>query len=145
MIRILLSAPHQILTVVTGYRNRRVLWMSLHWQSFPGGASGKELTCQCRRCKRHGFDPWVGKIPWRRAWQPTPVFSPRESLEQRSLAGYNPWVRKESDMAEATGHALQVTGTQSPSQGLRFISTFSRSSYATLTPPVLVCMRTRRP
>ena len=39
-----------------------------------GGASGKEPTCQCRRRKRWGFDPWVGKIPWRRAWQPTPVF-----------------------------------------------------------------------
>ena len=34
--------------------------------------SGKEFTCQCRRCKRPGFDPWVRKIPWRRAWQPTP-------------------------------------------------------------------------
>ena len=32
---------------------------------FPGGASGKEPTCQCRRCKRSGFDPWVGKVPWR--------------------------------------------------------------------------------
>ena len=36
----------------------------------PGGASGKEHICQCRRCKRHGFSPWIGKIPWRRAWQP---------------------------------------------------------------------------
>ena len=34
---------------------------------FPGGASGKKLACQCRRCKRHGLHPWVGKIPWRRA------------------------------------------------------------------------------
>ena len=41
---------------------------------FVVGTSGKEPTCQCRRCKRHGFDPWVGKIPWRRAWQPTPAF-----------------------------------------------------------------------
>ena len=52
---------------------------------FPGGASGKESTCQCRRHKRHGFDPWVRKIPWRRAWQPTPVFLPGESHGQRSL------------------------------------------------------------
>ena len=37
-------------------------------------ASGKEPTCHCRRQKKHGFDPWIGKIPWRRAWQPTPVF-----------------------------------------------------------------------
>ena len=41
---------------------------------FPGGAGGKELACQCRRCKRPGFSPWVGKIPLSRAWQPTPVF-----------------------------------------------------------------------
>ena len=39
-----------------------------------GGASGKEPVCQCRRCKRHGFDLWVRKIPWRRAWQPTQNF-----------------------------------------------------------------------
>ena len=43
---------------------------------FPGGASGKEPTCQCRGHKIHSFDPWVEKIPWRRAWQPTPVFLP---------------------------------------------------------------------
>ena len=41
---------------------------------FPGGTSGKELTCQCRTHKRRWFDPWVGKIPWRRAWQPILVF-----------------------------------------------------------------------
>ena len=39
---------------------------------------------------RQGFDPWVGKVPWRRAWQPTPVFLPGESHGQRSLAGYGP-------------------------------------------------------
>ena len=42
--------------------------------SLSGGSAGKESTCQCRRCKRHGFDPWVRKIPWRRKWQPVPVF-----------------------------------------------------------------------
>ena len=51
---------------------------------FPGGPSGKELTCQYRRHKRCGFDSWSGKIPWRRAWQPTPVFLPGESHGQRS-------------------------------------------------------------
>ena len=39
-----------------------------------GGASGKESACQCRKCKEHRFDPWVGKTSWRRPWQPTPVF-----------------------------------------------------------------------
>ena len=43
-----------------------------------------------RRLKRYGFDPWVRKIPWRRAWQPTSVFLPGESHGQRSLAGYSP-------------------------------------------------------
>ena len=46
------------------------------------------------------FDPWVGKIPWRRKWQPTPVLLPGESHGQRSLVGYSPWGRKESDRTE---------------------------------------------
>ena len=57
----------------------------------PWWFSGKESTCQCRRGR---FDPWVGKIPLRRKWQPTPVFWPGESHGQRSLAGYRPWGRK---------------------------------------------------
>ena len=44
--------------------------LNLRWRGFPRGASGKEPTCQCRRHKRYRFNPWVGKIPWRRAWQP---------------------------------------------------------------------------
>ena len=56
-------------------------------RSFPGGTSGKEPACQCRRHKRCKFNPWVGKIPWRRAWQPTPVFLPGKSHGQRSLVG----------------------------------------------------------
>ena len=51
---------------------------------------------------RLGFDPWIGKISWRRAWQPTPVFLPGEFNEQRNLTGYGPWGHKESDMTEAT-------------------------------------------
>ena len=47
-----------------------------------------------------GFDPWVGKIPWRREWQPTPVFLPGESQGQKSPTGYSPSVHKESDMTE---------------------------------------------
>ena len=53
----------------------------------PRWLSGKEPTCQCRRCKRHGFNSWVRKIPWRRAWQHSLVFSPGESHGQRSLVG----------------------------------------------------------
>ena len=50
--------------------------------------------------RRLGFDPWVGKILWRRAWQPTPVFLPGESHGQRSLVGYSSWCLKELDRTE---------------------------------------------
>ena len=46
------------------------------------------------------FNPWVGKISWRRKWQPTPVFLPEKSHGRRILVGYSPWGRKESDMTE---------------------------------------------
>ena len=69
-------------------------------QRLPRWLSGKESTCQCRRCKKHGFDPWVRMIPWRRKWQPTPVFFPVISHVQRSLAGYSPRNHKESDTTE---------------------------------------------
>ena len=64
-----------------------------------GGTSGrgKESTCQCRKYKKLGFDPWVGKIPWRRKWQPTPVFLPERFHGQKTLAGPSPWGHKESD------------------------------------------------
>ena len=71
-------------------------------KGFPGGASGKEPACQCRRHKRCWFDPWVRKTPWRRAWRPTPVFMPGECYGQKSLAGYSPRGFKESDMTEMT-------------------------------------------
>ena len=64
---------------------------------FPWWLSGKESACQSRRC---GFDSWVGKIPWRRKWQATPVFLSEKSNGQRSLAGYSPWGRKESDTTQ---------------------------------------------
>ena len=64
--------------------------------------SGKESAYQCKRHKGCRFDPWVGKIPWRRAWQLTPVFLPRESHGQRSLVGYSPLDHKQSDMTEVT-------------------------------------------
>ena len=64
-------------------------------------------VCPCRRHKRCGFDPWVGKIPWRRKWQPTPVFLPGESHGQRSVVGYSPWgCRVGHDLA--TEHAGSV-------------------------------------
>ena len=68
----------------------------------PGSASGKEPSCQCRRPKSYGLDPWVRKFPWRRKWQPAPDFLPEESHGQKILAGYSPWGCKESDVAEVT-------------------------------------------
>ena len=53
----------------------------------PRWCSSKESACQCRRRKRSVFKPWVRKMPWRRKWQPTPVFLPGESQGQRSLVG----------------------------------------------------------
>ena len=74
----------QYISEVTGIKG--LLW----W------LSGKE----CRRnCRRRGFHPWVRKIPWRRKWQPTPVFLPVKS-RQWSLVGYSPWSRKELDVTQ---------------------------------------------
>ena len=61
----------------------------------PWRFSGKEPICQRRRC---GFNPWVKKIPWRRKWQPTPVFLPRKSHGWRNLVGYSPRGRNLLDM-----------------------------------------------
>ena len=75
---------------------------------FPGSSAGKESACWCKRHRRCGFDPWVGKFPWRRAWQPNPVFLPGEFHGQRSLAGYYPWVYKKV-RHEVTEHARTHT------------------------------------
>ena len=82
---------------------------------FSDGSVGKEFACQCRRHRRWGFIPWVGKIHWRRTWKPTPGFVPGESYGQRSLAGYGPRVAKELDMTEQLnndnkkGHISRLT------------------------------------
>jgi len=62
----------------------------------------KKSACQCRRHKICGFNPWVVKIPWRQAWQPTPVYLSREFLGQRILEDYSPYGHKESDTTEVT-------------------------------------------
>ena len=80
--------------------------VSFTW--LPCWLSGKESTCQCRRPK---VDAWVGKIPWRRKWQPTPVFLPGESHGQSSLVGYSSWCHKESDTTELlnnNNHSLML-------------------------------------
>ena len=56
------------------------------------------------QCKRHRFDPWIGKIPWRRKWQSNSEFLPGKFHRQRSLVSYSPWGCKESDMTEQHPH-----------------------------------------
>ena len=73
------------------------LFLDTSTTGFPGGTSW-----QYRRHKTHRFYPWARKIPWRSAWQPTPVLVPGESHGQRGLAGYSPQGRKESDTTEVT-------------------------------------------
>ena len=77
------SEDKRLEMVITGRLNYRDKFQE---KAFPGGTTGREPTCQCRRCKRCGFNPWVGKMPWSSAWQPTPVSLPTESHGQRSLA-----------------------------------------------------------
>ena len=66
----------------------------------PNVSSGKKICLQCKRLRRHRFDPWVRKIPWRRTWQPIPLLLTGKSHEERSLVGYSPWDCKELDMTE---------------------------------------------
>ena len=79
-----------------------------HFKS-PNGSGSKESACQCRRHRRYGFDPWVRKIPWRRKWQPTPVFLPGKSPGQKSLEGYSLWGPKESDTPEQLNNKMKKT------------------------------------
>ena len=68
----------------------------------PRWLNGKESACQCRGCR---FDPWVGKIPWRRKWQPIPVFWPGKSHGQGNLADYSPWgCRVRQDLVTEHAH-----------------------------------------
>ena len=88
------------------------LWLffcvSSHATWLPRWLSGKESACQCRRPKRCGFDPWVGKIPWSRKWQPAPVFLPNNFYGQRSLVVCSVWglQRVRQDWVIEPSHAL---------------------------------------
>ena len=76
----------------------------------PWWLTGKESTYKCRR---HGFDPWSGKIPWCRKWQPIPVFLPGKSQGQRSLAGFRPWSHK------GVGHNIVTKINQQPTKCMK--------------------------
>ena len=105
---------------------KRSGWCRRIW-GFPRWRSGKESACQCRRCKRHGFSPWVGNIPWSRKWQPAPVFLPGKFHGQRSMAGCSPQGCKESDMTERRvsvssvyeGEVVGPRGRSEPAVGVK--------------------------
>ena len=80
----------------------------LRGQGFPGGSDGKESACSVGDL---GSISGLGGVPWRREWQPTPVFLPGECHGQRSLAGYSPWGHKESDLTEQFSHTRAHTHT----------------------------------
>ena len=79
-------------------------------EGLPKWFIGSKIFLKCKRCRRRRFHPWVRKIPWRRAGQPSPVFLPGESQGQRRWAGYNAWVHKELDTTEGTEHTLTHLG-----------------------------------
>ena len=88
---------------------------------FPGGASGKEPACQCRR-----VHPWFRKIPQRREWLPTPVFLPGKFHRQRNLVGYKSWGRKDLDMPEPPDWHFHINIWGLASPGLRKLFFFFR-------------------
>ena len=114
---------------------RKILYGSFSiWidKGFPGVTSGKEPTCQCRRCKRCRFDPWAWKILRMRAWQLTPVFLLGESHGQRSLEGYSPQGGTEWDRTEMTHHARKSEWEE----GLRFIIMILYLPLLSVKPPI---------
>ena len=79
----------------------------------PCGSDSKEIHLQC---ERPGFDPWVGKILWRRAWQPTPIFLPGESLWTKGLAGYSSWGSQRAGLNWVTRHSTAHVTAVPPTQ-----------------------------
>ena len=106
------------LFLITSARNFQTMWNkssdSVHYFSTPylwgwpsQVAQGKESKSVCQ-CRRHRFDPWVRKIPWGRKWQPIPVFLGGKFHGQRSLEGWSPWGRKESDTTKHTYTSIGI-------------------------------------
>ena len=89
-----------VTTLLTGYTPQ---------SPCPGGTSGKENPCQCKRRRRWVFNPWVEKIPWKRAWQPIPVLLPGEFHGQRSLLVYSTQGYTESDRTKVAQHTPMHT------------------------------------
>ena len=96
---------------------RNVNYQALPWiWGFPAGSSGKVSSCQCRSLRRRRVNLWVDTIPWKRKWQPIPVFLPGKSHGQRGLAGYSPWD------CQRVGHDLATKQQQKKSRRFLFIT-----------------------
>ena len=90
------SLTHSFLSYFLNFLNN-----AKHLTFITGGSISTESTCSegdSLQCRKLGLDPWVWKIPWRRKWQPTPVFLSEKSPGQKSLVGYSPWGHEESDV-----------------------------------------------
>ena len=85
----------------------KILVISFLLNAYMGFPGGSEVKASASNGGGPGFNPWVGKIPWRRKWQSTPVFLPGESHGRKSLVGYSPRGRKESDTTEQLHLHLQ--------------------------------------
>ena len=94
------------------------------WWNFKDSLGWLRGYSVCPQCGRSGFNPWVRKIPWRRKWQPTPIFLPEESHGRRSLVGYSLWGHKESDTTEQ----LHFSYTHTHTRYLSHLSDFHLSS-----------------
>ena len=92
---IVFAANSCIKVLITNTLKCVLIWK---WGGFPGDSEGKASVCL--QFRRPGFDPPVGKIPWRRKWQPTPLLLPGEFHGQRSLVGYSLWDRRETHRTE---------------------------------------------
>ena len=103
----------------------RTINMAYRALCFCTGFSGKESTCQCRKHERCGFDPWVRKIYWRKAWQPTPVFLSGKSHGQRNLAGCSSWGHKRvgHDLTTKQQSIVYICKSQIPNSSHPFLPT----------------------
>jgi len=70
------NSNEALVGMVWAFRTLQWFYTNMNHKGLPRWCSGKEFACQCRRHKRHEFDPLVGKIPWKRTWQPAPLFLP---------------------------------------------------------------------
>ena len=101
------SLPHsgQLKTLIEGTLS---FWLQKQKLEFGWVPLVAQMIRICLQCRRPGFNPWVGKISWRREWLPTPVFLPGESYGERSLVGYSPWGHKELDTTEQLTLSLSL-------------------------------------